>query len=348
MAKKSSVLLVCASLIGFIAAISGCSSIGYYGHVAKGHLSIISQREGVSKLLQDDSLDNKLRSQLEVVINARQFAVDELKLPDNASYLQYVDLERPYVVWNVFAAEELALAAKQHCFPVAGCVVYRGYYSEEAAKQAAALLAADGYDVHIGGVAAYSTLGWFDDPLLSSMLRWEDWAIVRLIFHELTHQKLYLKDDSAFNEGLASAVAQLGLQQWLAAEKQAHLISRSETYRSRQQQFNNLLLETRDQLDTLYKTDQSDEQKRLAKNDIITEMPQRHEQLKANSWNGWSGFDRWFDQPINNARLLPVATYNGRLPEFVKLFSDCSSDWSCFWQAAEALSRQPAEPATAE
>lgn len=343
MTKKSSVLLVCVSLIGFITAISGCSTIGYYGHVTKGHLSIISQRKDVDKLLKKDDLDANLKRQLKLVVDARQFAVTQLQLPDNDSYLKYVDLERPYVVWNVFAADELALTAKQHCFPVAGCVVYRGYYNEEAAKQAAESLAQQGYDVHVGGVAAYSTLGWFDDPLLNTMLRWEDWAIVQLIFHELSHQKLYLKNDSGFSEALATAVAQLGLQQWLETQQQTDLIARIQTYRDRQQQFNQLLLETRGELDSVYNSNKSDTEKRTLKQQVIASLRQNYQLLKSSEWDSWNGFDRWFELPINNARLLPVATYNSRVPEFTTLFSECSADWACFWQAAEALSQRPTE-----
>jgi predicted aminopeptidase len=329
--------------MGFISAISGCSTISYYGHVTKGHLSIIKQREDIDTLLENHSLDEKLRRQLQLVSEARQFAVDQLQLPDNDSYLKYVDLQRPYVVWNVFAADELSLTAKQHCFPVAGCVVYRGYYSEEAAKQAAESLSQQGYDIHVAGVAAYSTLGWFDDPLLSSMLLWEDWAIVQLIFHELSHQKLYLKNDSGFNEALATAASQLGLDQWHEAKQQTELIDRIQNYRERQQQFNSLLLATRSELDRAYKSVKSDQQKREAKVRIIESLREDYHQLKISAWDSWAGYDRWFEQPINNARLLPMATYNSRVPEFVELFSQCAADWGCFWQAAEELSQQTTE-----
>lgn len=337
MAKKFSLLLVATALIGFITAISGCSTISYYGHVAKGHVSLLSKRDIVDKLLQEPELDSGLRRQLSVIKTARQFAVDQLQLPDNDSYLKYADLGRPYVVWNVFAVEELSLSPKQHCFPVAGCVVYRGYFNEEAATAAAEALKSEGYDVHVGGVAAYSTLGWFDDPILNTMLRWEDWVIVQLILHELSHQKLYVKNDSAFNEALATAAARLGLEQWLEQEQQTELVARIEAYRTRQAEFNQLLLNTREKLATLYNSDQSRTAKRKGKTQIIAALSTEYETLKKQQWNGWAGFDRWFEKPINNARLLPVATYNQRVPEFLTLFEECAQDWSCFWDSAAQL-----------
>lgn len=340
MAKKSSVLLVWLALIGLIVAINGCSTVSYYGHVSKGHFSLLTKRREISTMLADPTLDENLRRQLELVKEARQFAVTELLLPDNQSYLSYSDLERPYAVWNVFAAEELALTPKRHCFPIAGCVVYRGYYNADVAAQAAKQLADEGYDTYVGGVAAYSTLGWFDDPLLNTMLRWNDWAIVQLIFHELSHQKLYLKNDSSFNEALATAVAQQGLTQWLNDSGNAELISKIERYRERQQEFNQLLLSTRQELEAIYQSDQSDEEKSEAKAAVIELLPSRYEQLKARRWAGWNGFDRWFDRPINNARLLPVATYNTRVPEFLALFEHCNEEWRCFWDAAQALAEQ--------
>lgn len=199
-------------------ALNGCSSLDYYGQLASGQLQLLHAREPVARVLADPSRDATLRQRLALSQRARVFASAELALPDNGSYRVYADIHRPFVVWNVFATPELSLAPVTHCFPIAGCVAYRGYYQPGRARGAAALMREEGLDTWIGGVEAYSTLGWFDDPILSSMVRWDEDRLAAVIFHELAHQKLYVADDSAFNESFASFVEREGLRQWRASQ----------------------------------------------------------------------------------------------------------------------------------
>mgnify|MGYP003583336066 CR=1 FL=1 len=197
--------------------LNGCSSLGYYGQLASGQLQLLGAREPVPEVIANPATDPALRQHLQRSQQARVFASEHLKLPDNRSYRVYADIGRPYVVWNVFATPEFSLDPRTHCFPIAGCVAYRGYYSQSGARGAAALLKLEGQDVYVGGVEAYSTLGWFDDPILNSMLGWGDERLATVIFHELAHQRFYVKDDTAFNESSATFVGQEGTRQWRAA-----------------------------------------------------------------------------------------------------------------------------------
>ena len=197
--------------------LSGCSSLGYYSQLASGQLQLLRARTPVAEVLADPARDPTLRAHLAQSQQARNFASRHLHLPDNRSYRLYVDIGRPYVVWNVFATPEFSLSPQTHCFPIAGCVAYRGYYSQGAARGEAALQRQQGMDVAIGGVEAYSTLGWFDDPIISSMMHWGDERLATLIFHELAHQRFYVKDDTEFNESFATFVEQEGTRQWRAA-----------------------------------------------------------------------------------------------------------------------------------
>jgi predicted aminopeptidase len=197
--------------------LSGCSSISYYSQLADGQWQLLRAREPVAEVIADPTRPQPLRDHLVQAQKARMFASEQLHLPDNQSYRLYADIGRPYVVWNVFATQEFSLQPENHCFPIAGCVAYRGYYSQGAARGEAALLRQQGMDVSIGGVEAYSTLGWFNDPIMSSMMHWGDERLATLIFHELAHQRFYVKDDTEFNESFATFVEQEGTRQWRAA-----------------------------------------------------------------------------------------------------------------------------------
>ena len=229
--------------------VSGCSSVSYYSQLATGQLQLLKAREPVADVIADPRRDPKLRERLAQAQRARVFASEHLHLPDNQSYRLYADIGRPYVVWNVFATGEFSLAPVTHCFPVAGCVAYRGYYDQGSARGEAALQKLDGKDVYVSGVEAYSTLGWFDDPIISSMMNWGGERLMTLIFHELAHQQFYVKDDSEFNESYANFVEQEGTRQWRAARGLAPEIS-SET--QRRDQLTLLVLAARDRLKQLY------------------------------------------------------------------------------------------------
>lgn len=198
--------------------LNGCSSVAYYGQLAEGQFQLLRARQPVAQVVADPATSPQLRSRLAHAEQARVFASEQLKLPDNRSYRVYADIARPYVVWNVFATPELSLQPVTHCFPIAGCVAYRGYYQQGAARGAAALMRQDGLDVYVGGVEAYSTLGWFDDPILSSMVGWGDERLATLIFHELAHQRFYVQDDTEFNESFASFVEQEGTRNGVRRE----------------------------------------------------------------------------------------------------------------------------------
>ncbi|KPZ04887.1 putative zink aminopeptidase [Pseudomonas syringae pv. aptata] len=230
--------------------LAGCSSVSYYGQLAQGQWQLLQAREPVEKIVADPTRDAGLREHLARSQLARTFASEHLHLPDNKSYRLYADLGRPYVVWNVFATDEFSLEPVTHCFPIAGCVAYRGYYSPGGARGEAALQRQAGKDVYLSGVEAYSTLGWFNDPILSSMMGWGDERLATLIFHELAHQRFYVKDDTEFNESYASFVEQEGTRQWRAARG---LPPESVSQSARRDQFTRLVLDTRERLKALYR-----------------------------------------------------------------------------------------------
>lgn len=318
--------------------LNGCST--YYGQLAVGQLDLLRQREPIAAIIDDPQRDPQLRQRLSLVLQARAFASSALALPDNGSYRRYTDIKRPYVVWNLFATEEFSVAPLTHCFPIAGCVAYRGYYQPGRARGAAALLKAKGYDTLVSGVQAYSTLGWFDDPLLSSMLRWDDERLAGLIFHELAHQRLYVAGDTAFNESFASFVEREGLRQWRASRG---LPPFSDAAQRRSAEFTELMLETRARLATLYASNLDESAMRAAKQAEFTHLRQAYRQLRDGAWKGDRRFDRWMAQPLNNASLLPFGLYDGWVPAFAALFEQVDGDWVRFYARVEALGRLPAD-----
>ncbi|HSW11369.1 MAG TPA: aminopeptidase [Solimonas sp.] len=331
-----------ATVLILAAALSACSSLGYYAHLAAGQTALLNAREPIAEVVADQSRDPQLRRQLQLVQDARRWAVQQLKLPDNRSYTTYADLGRPYVVWNVFAAPELSLEPVQHCFLVVGCLSYRGYYERDGAEREARQLRRQGYDVFVSGVPAYSTLNWFDDPVLNSMMRWSDEILVGTIFHELAHQRLYIRDDTAFNESFAEFVEDEGLRAWLAAQGGSNEGWR--LYEQRRHQFIDLVLAMRSRLVQVYAADLPEDDRRAAKLRQFVQLRQDYEQLRDGPWTGYTGFDRWFEHyEANNARLLPFALYDEYKPAFAALFRQQGGDWERFYEAAAALSRLPPE-----
>lgn len=322
--------------IAFISLLlSGC----YYGHLVKGEYALLSKREPIADILKDPQRDATLRQRLQIALDARAYATRVLKLPDNDSYTQYADVQKPYVVWNVFAAPELSMESLEHCFLFAGCVAYRGYFDEAMAQAEAADLKAQGYEVHVAGVPAYSTLGWFDDPLLNTMMRGTDERLISSVFHELAHQQLYLKGDTAFNESFASFVGEEGARQYfknLGRSNQAELLRLQY-----EEQFIALVMETRKSLERLYQGHTSDDKKRERKQKIIRHLKARYAELRAGEWKNFDGYDPWFAVEINNARLLPFGLYHEWAPAFARLFLDQQEDWTKFYVAAEQLAELP-------
>src|SRR5688572_21687039 len=250
------------SRIALVLAASLSASGCYLIQAATGQMELTSKRQPIAKLLTDARTPENLRSRLEYVSAARTFASQELGLPDNDSYRSYADLGRPYVVWNVFATDEFSVQPKRWCFPIAGCVVYRGYFKEDSAKTYARRMRLRGSDTAVGGVAAYSTLGHFKDPVLNTMLGWSDVQLASTLFHELAHQVVYVPGDSEFNEAFATVVEEAGLQRWLASLGRLKDLDAWNEQRQRNAQFVALLLQTRERLDALYRSELPDDQKR--------------------------------------------------------------------------------------
>ena len=312
--------------------LSGCSSVSYYSQLASGQLQLLRAREPVAQVIADPTRPARLRDHLVQSQKARAFASEHLHLPDNQSYRLYADIGRPYVVWNVFATQEFSLSPETHCFPIAGCVAYRGYYNQGAARGEAALLKQRGMDVSIGGVEAYSTLGWFNDPIMSSMMNWGDERLATLIFHELAHQRFYVKDDTEFNESFANFVEQEGTRQWRAARGLAPL---SDSTLRQRDQFTRLILDARKRLETLYAQPLAAEAMRQAKAAEFERLRSDYRQLRDSQWGGDKRYDAWINQPMNNARLLPFGLYDQWVPAFAALFAQERGDWVKFYAAVE-------------
>jgi predicted aminopeptidase len=302
---------------------------------AAGQWEVLRKREPIGDVIDEDDTPEELSERLRLVQAARRFSIDELGLPDNESYRSYTDIEREFVVWNVFAAPEFSLQARQWCFPVAGCVSYRGYFSRDAAYREAERLAEDGFDVAVGGVSAYSTLGKFDDPVLSSMLRWDDIQLVGTLFHELAHQVLYVKGDSGFNESFATAVEEFGLERWLMANGRPEDI---DTYRQRRQLREDLMAlvaAARDDLRVHFEAPTDDARKRKLKAARLEEL--RVDITARLALSRRVNAD-WLSGDLNNARLASMTLYEGWLPSFRSLLAECAQDIRCFYSRAGNLS----------
>jgi len=319
--------------------LSGCASVDYYGQLAAGQLELLRRREPVAEVIVDPARDPALRRHLAHAEEARAFASARLGLPDNESYRLYADLGRPYVVWNVFATGEFSVAALNHCFPIAGCVAYRGHYRLGRARGAAALLRQQGLDTYVGPVEAYSTLGWFADPILAGMLRHGDDALAALIFHELAHQKLYVPGDTAFNESFASFVEREGLRQWHVSRG----LPPPDEHRALQdEQFTRLVLDTRERLRRLYASALPVDEMRRRKAAEFEALRRRYRTLRDHDWQGERRYDAWIEGPLNNAKLLPFGLYDGWLPAFAEIFRQAGEDWPRFYSETTRLARLPA------
>ncbi len=327
--------------VGAALLVGGCATVEYYSQAVLGHFEVMQRARPIEEVIADPSAPEALRARLEKVREIRAFAVQELGLPDNGSYRGYADLGRPFVVWNVFAAPPLSVEPVQSCFPIAGCVSYRGYYSEAAAAAQAARLGARGFDTYVGGVPAYSTLGWFDDPVLSTFVRYPETELARLIFHELAHQVVYVKDDTAFNESFATAVELAGVERWLAARATAAERRVFEAYQMQRRDFLALLLDYRQRLAAAYAADAPDDEKRARKASILAALRDDYERLKSERWGGFAGYDRFFANGVNNAHLASVAAYTELVPAFNALLAREGGDLPRFYAAARTLASLP-------
>ncbi|MET3593136.1 putative aminopeptidase [Mesorhizobium shonense] len=321
--------------------VAGCTSISYYAQSLEGHVEIMAARKNVGKLIHDPSTPKALRTKLTSASAIRRFATDELALPENNSYRSYVDIRRDAVTWAVFAAPQFSLTPRTWCFPVFGCVPYRGYFDRKAATESAVELHRQGLDVYVSGVTAYSTLGWSSDPLLSTMLRQDDTYLASLVFHELAHQRIYVNDDSAFNEAFAVAVETAGTRKWLRATGDRAGLRRYEADRKRRVDFLELISKTRDELRQVYGSPRSPQQMAAAKAAAIDRLRMRYRQLRDKRWAGYRGYDAWFNAPINNAKLAATAVYGEQVPAFLRLFDLCSGDYPRFYASVRRIADLP-------
>lgn len=318
--------------------LGGCANFGYYLQSVGGQIDIWRRERAIESLMLDPATPPALKEKLTTVLRIRAFASEELGLPRNESYRRYADLQRPYVVWNVFATAEFSTQPEQWCFVFAGCVGYRGYFSKSDAERFAATLGAQGYDVFVSGIPAYSTLGWFADPALNTFMHYPDAEIARLVFHELAHQIVYVKDDSVFNESFAVAVESEGVWRWL--ERNGDQIQRQQfKQRSLQRRlFAALLQKYRERLDALYRTRLETEVMRARKAAILDEMEREYRHMKT-EWGGFAGYDRWFAQKPNNAQIASVSIYTQMVPAFQALLEREGRDLGRFYAAVKTLAR---------
>jgi predicted aminopeptidase len=324
--------------LGALVSLSSCTSIGYYAQAVSGHIEVMWHAVPIEERLHEADTPAPLKDKLARVLVIRDFASRELGLPDNDSYRRYTDLGRPYVLWNVFAAPEFSVSPVQSCFPFAGCVSYRGFYSEDGARDYADALAKEGDDVYVGGVTAYSTLGWFSDPVLSTFINYPEPEVARIVFHELAHQEVYIKGDTVFNESFAVAVEEEGLRRWLDREGTDAQRTAYADSRKRQAEFAQLVLKYRARLADFYAKPLATDEKREGKRRLFEEMNGEYAALKA-SWGGFAGFDRLIARGLNNAFLVSIASYTELLPAFRALLAQSNGDLPAFYRAVKDLAK---------
>ena len=329
-----------ALLVAAILVVGGCASAGYYAQSIGGHLDLMARRQDVGALVNDESTPPNLRRKLERAETIRAFAVEELALPDSGSYRSYVDVGKPYVTWNVVATPALSLEPKTWCFPVVGCVTYRGYFEEADARSYGDELAADGLDVTVVGARAYSTLGWFDDPILNTILFDAEYRFAGTLFHELAHERVFVSGDSAFNESYAVAVEREGVRRWLARTGGPGMQRAYEEEHARREAFLSVVMSARNRLEALYASDLDDSEKLRDKAAIFDSLRRDYAKLKA-GWGGYAGYDGWFEEDLNNAKLALLDTYNVHVVAFEVMLAEQNGDMERFHQAVEALSKLP-------
>ncbi len=316
----------------------GCTTLSYYAQSVHGQLDLIGKRQPIEALLATSEISDKLHQRLQRVLKMRDFASNQLGLPDNASYRSYADLGRSAMVWSVVATPEFSVQPKQWCYLVVGCAAYRGYFSQQQAEAFAVGLSDEGLDVVVEAVPAYSTLGWFDDPIPNTVINWSEPHLAGLVFHELAHQKLYFKGDSQFNEAFAMAVERLGVEQWMAAQNDREGFTHWREQEMREEAFIQLLLQSRQRLEVLFAQPIAISEMRMAKAAEFERLRAEYAQLKQR-WNGYAGFDHWFERKLNNARLASVATYRRLLPGLLALYAQSNSDLASFYHACAALAK---------
>ena len=345
-------LAVLASTLMVLGLGVGCADGRYYFQSVSGHVKVMQAARPIPQWLADEHVSPAVKQRLQLAQRIRQFSVDELHLPDNESYRRFADLKRRAVVWNVVAAPEFSLTLHTWCFPVVGCVTYRGYYAEADAQAEAAALRLQGLEARVYGVPAYSTLGWLNwaggDPLLNTFIQYPDGEMARLIIHEMAHQVVYVKDDTMFNESFATAVERLGGLRWLAEEGTPAAREQYEKFDARRRQFRALSLRTRQRLEGIYNGKEAIADDRSVlfamKKEAISSFQSDYKRLKS-TWNGYDGYDAWVAS-ANNAAFGAQAVYDELVPGFEALFEQEGRDWSRFFSAVKRLSDLPIQERT--
>lgn len=344
MAGAASLVGLLALAAGTVCLTSGCSSIGYLAQSVGGHVSLLNSARPVSDWLNEPATPEPLKTKLALTQRIRDYAVTELKLPDNHSYRAYADLKRNAAVWNVAATPELSLKLQTWCYPVVGCVGYRGFYDQAEANAEGQKLRDQGLEVTVYPVPAYSTLGkmeWLGgDPLLNTFIGWHEVELSRLIFHELAHQVAFAQGDTMFNESFATAVERLGGERWLAEHGSETVRAQAQLIEQRRLDFRKLTLGTRAALEAMYQSDLSDEGKRARKAELMAQMRADYADLKAGPWKGYAGYDNFFAN-ANNASLGIQAAYLNWVPAFTALFEREGRDFPRFYAAAKQLAALP-------
>ena len=331
---------VSVALMIFLFTLSGCESVRYYSHVAYGQFHIVSLRQPIKEIISDPQADSVLKQKLEHVLALREFAEKDLSLPVDGNYLNYVDLKRPYVVWNVSAAPEFSLVPKTWYYPIVGHASYRGYFSKDKADAFADQLESEGYDVYVGGVTAYSTLGWFSDPVFNTIIKGRNDTAAALIFHELAHQILYVSDDTTFNESFATAVEQEGLRRWM--EENGNMTGYNDYLerRRRRETFILLIAKYREKLEELYRQDLNTNDMRQRKAAVLQSLKNEYETQKS-SWGGYTGYDAWVNDQLNNAKLNSIGAYYDLVPAFNHLLASEDGNLEVFYEKCRTLGELP-------
>jgi predicted aminopeptidase len=321
---------------GFILILTGCADLSYYLHSINGHLDVVSRSRSIEDVLADQDTAPELRAQLKLVQRVRIFAFENLQLPESDSYTEFADLERDYVLKSLFATEEFSISAHQWCYPVVGCAGYRGYFDEARLQRYVDELEARNFDVYVANVPAYSTLGWFDDPVLNTFINWPEYRLAGLIFHELSHQRLYIDGDTTFNESFAMAVQQAGVERWLLDTGQTEKLAAYQRHVASREQVLNFIQNERDKLAQLYRQPMAAQEKREAKAAFLHSMLAGYRALSA-SFEGSDGFGKWFEAGLNNAKLVSVSTYHARTPAFARLLEHHAGDFKAFYAHVERI-----------
>jgi predicted aminopeptidase len=347
--------LVAPALLLAVLAMSGCQGLSFYGQAIKGEYAIVAHRQSIEKLLAEPQTPAPLKAKLQLVQNLRAFAGKDLKLPVDGQYEKYADVHRRFVVWNVEAAPEFSLEPKAWWYPFLGSLEYRGYFSEQRARHYEARLRQKGYDVYVGGVEAYSTLGWFKDPVLNTFISNPESDLAETLFHELGHQRVFASGDTDFNEAFATTVGQEGARRWLRAKGDPAATEKYLAEIRRTDQFAHLIAKTRERLEALYGDERTAEGKvkagkskrtlppaqlRREKQEVLNRLQREYAQLKA-QWGGNTEYDEWFAGTVNNAQLNSVAAYYDLVPAFERLLEQNGGDLEKFYQAAERLAGEP-------